>query len=98
MSKLLRGDLLIFTNRGLIRLDTINKDDKILAIDKDNNYYYEEIEEISKFFKKKYKLNKIDNLYLNDNIQVKAIQNIPYNYDMNDIKNYIDDYKNKYLQ
>jgi len=98
MSKLLRGDLLFFTNRGLIRLDTINKDDKILAIDKENNYYYEEIEEISKIFKKKYKLNKIDNLYLNDNIQVKAIQNIPYNYDMNDIKNYIDDNKNKYLQ
>jgi len=82
MNKLLRGDILVFTNNGLMRLDTIKKEDKILAIDNDNNYYYDEIEEISKVFKKKYKLNKIDNIYLNDNIEVKAIKNIPYNYDI----------------
>jgi hypothetical protein len=98
MSKLLRGEILVFTNRGLIRLDTIRMDDKILSIDNDNNYYYEEIEDISKVFKKKYKLNKIDNYYLNDNIEVKSIKNIPYNSDFKDIQNYMEDNKNKYLQ
>jgi len=39
MNKLLRGDILVFTNNGLMRLDTIKKEDKILAIDNDNNYY-----------------------------------------------------------
>jgi len=98
MNKLLRGDILVFTNNGLMRLDTIKKEDKILAIDNDNNYYYEEIEEISKVFKKKYKLNKIDNIYLNDNIEVKAIKNIPYNYDIKEINNLLDENKNKYYQ
>ncbi len=98
MSKILRGEILVFTNRGLIRLDTIRMDDKILSIDNDNNYYYEEIEDISKVFKKKYKLNKIDNYYLNDNIEVKSIKNIPYNSDFKDIQNYMEDNKNKYLQ
>jgi hypothetical protein len=98
MNKYLRGDLLVFSNRGLIRLDNLVKDDKILALDKDNNYYYEEIEEISKVFKKKYKLNKIDNFYLNNNIQVKAIKNIPFNYDLSNIQNYIYYDQSKYLQ
>jgi len=98
MNKLLRGEILVFTDRGLIRLDDIKKEDKILSIDKDNNYYYEEIDEISKVFKKKYKLNKIENFYLNDNIKVKAIQNIPYNYDLKNIQNLIDDNKYKYIQ
>jgi hypothetical protein len=98
MNKLLRGDILVFTNNGLMRLDTIKKEDKILAIDNDNNYYYDEIEEISKVFKKKYKLNKIDNIYLNDNIEVKAIKNIPYNYDIKEINNLLDENKNKYYQ
>ncbi len=98
MNKLLRGELLVFTERGLISLNTITKNDKILSIDKDNNYYYEEIEEISKVFKKKYKLNKIDGYYLNDNIEVKAIKNIPYNYDYKDIQNIMEDNKYKYLQ
>jgi uncharacterized protein YqfB (UPF0267 family) len=94
MSKLLRGELLVFTERGLVRLDTITKDDKILTIDNE----YEDIEEISKVFKKKYKLNKIDNYYLNDNIEVKAIKNIPFDYDSKDIQNIMEDNKNKYLQ
>ena len=98
MSKYLRGDLLVFSNRGLIRLDNLVKEDKILALDKDNNYYYEEIEEISKVFKKKYKLNKIDNFYLNNNIQVKAIKNIPFNYDLTNIYNYIYYDQSNYLQ
>lgn len=94
MSKLLRGELLVFTERGLVRLDNITKDDKILTIDNE----YEDIEEISKVFKKKYKLNKIDNYYLNDNIEVKAIKNIPFDYDSKDIQNIMEDNKNKYLQ
>ena len=98
MSKYLRGDLLVFSNRGLIRLDNLEKKDKILALDKDNNYYYEEIEEISKVFKKKYKLNKIDNFYLNNNIEVKAIKNIPFNYDLTNIYNYIYYDQSNYLQ
>jgi hypothetical protein len=98
MSKYLRGDLLVFSNRGLIRLDNLKKEDKILALDKDNNYYYEEIEEISKVFKKKYKLNKIDNFYLNNNIQVKAIKNIPFNYDLTNIHNLIYYEESNYLQ
>lgn len=98
MSKLLRGELLVFTDRGLIRLDNIKKDDKIMSIDKDNKYYYEEIEEITKVFKKKYKLNKIDNYYLNNNLQVKAIKNIPYNYDLSNIYNYIYYDQSNYLQ
>lgn len=98
MSKYLRGDLLVFSNRGLIRLDNLVKNDKILALDKDNNYYYEEIEEISKVFKKKYKLNKIDNFYLNNNIKVKAIINIPFNYDLTNIHNLIYYDQSKYLK
>lgn len=98
MSKYLRGDLLVFSNRGLIRLDNLAKEDKILTLDKDNNYYYEEIEEISKIFKKKYKLNKIDNFYLNNNIQVKAVKNIPFNYDLTNIHNLIYYDQSNYLQ
>jgi len=98
MNKLLKGELLVFTNRGLIRMDAIKKDDMILTLDKDNNYHYEEIEEISKVFKKKYKLNKIENFFLNDNIQIKAIQNIPFNYDIKNIHNYLDDNKFKCFQ
>ena len=40
MFKYLRGDLLIFTKRGLIRIDNLNNNDLILAISKDGNYYY----------------------------------------------------------
>jgi len=97
MNKLLRGELLVFTNRGLIRMDTITKEDMILTIDKDNNYHYEEVEEISKVFKKKCKLNKIDNYYFTNNIQMKAIQNIPFNYDLKNIQSYLDDNKNRCL-
>ena len=98
MNKLLRGEILVFTERGLIRLDDIKKDDKVLSLDKDNNYYYEEIDEISKVFKKKYKLNKIENFYLNDNIKIKAIQNIPYNFELKNIRNLLDENKFKYIQ
>lgn len=98
MNKLLRGELLVFTNRGLIRMDAITKDDMILTLDKDNNYHYEEVEEISKIFKKRYKLNKIDNFFLNDNIKIKAIQNIPFNYELKNIQSYLDDNKNRCLK
>jgi len=95
MNKLLRGELLVFTNRGLIRMDAITKDDMILTLDKDNNYHYEEVEEISKIFKKRYKLNKIDNFFLNDNIKIKAIQNIPFNHELKNIQSYLDENKNR---
>lgn len=97
MNKLLRGEILVFTNRGLIRLDAITKEDMILTLDKDNKYSYEEVEEISKVFKKKCKLNKIENFCFTNNIQIKAIQNIPFNYDLKNIQNYLDDNKNRCL-
>jgi len=104
MSKYLKGELLVFTNRGLIRIDNIKKEDMILTINKENNYEYEEIEEITKIFKKKYKLNKIkisnyyDNYYINDNVEIKTIQNIPYNYDIKEINKYLEDNKYKCIK
>ena len=97
MSKFLRGDLMIFTKRGLMRIDMINKDDLILTLDDENNYHYEEIDEISKIFKKNYKLNKLkisnyyDNYFINDNIGIKAVQNIPNEMSSKDIPRYLDD-------
>lgn len=95
MFKYLRGDLLIFTNRGLIRIDNINKNDLILTLDNNGNYYYEEIDELNKIYKKNYSLNKInfvnsiETYFLNDNINIKTIKNIPLNIDIEEIPNYL---------
>lgn len=101
MFKYLKGDLLIFTNRGLIRIDNIKKTDLILALNSEGFLYYEEIDELEKTYRKKYTLNKInlvnniDSYYLNDNIEIKAIQNIPLNIETNDLTNYISYNENK---
>lgn len=95
MSKFMRGDLLIFTNRGLIRMDSINENDLILT-STENGYSYEAIEEITKIFKNKYYLNKInfynniDSYYLNDNIDIKAVQNIPLNLEIQEMPVFLD--------
>jgi len=103
MFKYLKGDILIFTERGLIRTDNINKEDKILVIDDNNNYSYEEIDDIKKTFKKKYKLNKInfvnniDSYFMNDNIEIKAIQNLPLDLNITNFIDFIGYNKNKYI-
>ena len=95
MFKYFKGDLLIFTNRGLIRIDNVKKTDLILTLNKDGDLYYEEIDEIEKVYKKKYTLNKVnlqnsvDSYFVNDNIEIKAIQNIPLNIEFNDVPDYL---------
>jgi len=102
MSKLLRGDLLIITDKGLKRIDKIEKTDLILSV-KDNKPIFEEIDEIEKKYVKKYKLNKIkllnsiDNYYLNDNVKIKALQNIPANSKKNEIIDFLNENQNKYI-
>jgi hypothetical protein len=102
MSKFFRGDLLILTNKGLKRIDKIEKTDLILSI-KDNKPIFEEIDEIEKKYIKKYKLNKIkllnsiDNYHLNDNVKIKALQNIPANIQFNEIPNYLSENMHKCL-
>ena len=101
MSKFIRGDLLIFTKRGLVRLDMITKDDLIMTVDKDDNYHYEEIEELTKTFKKNYKLNKLkignyyDNYFINDNVNIKVVQNIPNEISSKEIPKYLDENRNR---
>ena len=96
MSKFLKGDLLIFTNKGLVRIDNLNRDEHlVLAINNEGYYYYEEIDEISKTFKNKYSLNKIsfnnniDSYLVNDNINIKSIQNIPTSIETSEIAEYL---------
>jgi hypothetical protein len=96
MSKLFKGDLLIFTNKGLVRADNLNKEEHlILCIDNKGLYYYDEIEELVKIYKNKYTLNKLSfnnniNSYLvNDNIIIKSIQNIPNSVETPEISEYL---------
>lgn len=103
MSKFIRGDLLIFTKRGLVRMDMIMKEDLIMTVDKDGNYHYEEIEELTKTFKKNYKLNKLkignyyDNYFINDNVNIRVVQNIPNEISSKDIPKYLNDNRNRCL-
>ena len=96
MSKLFKGDLLIFTNKGLVRVDNLNKEEHlILCIDNKGSYYYDEIEELVKIYKNKYTLNKIsfnnniDSYLVNDNIIIKSIQNIPNSVETPEISEYL---------
>lgn len=93
MNKLFKGDLLIFTSKGFIRTDELKKGDLILSLNSNGIIKFEEIEEINKIFKKKYNLNKIEGYYLNDNIEIFSIKNIPLNIELNEMKQYIKDYK-----
>lgn len=100
MTKYLRGDLLILTNKGIKRVDKLEKTDLIVSIS-DDKPYFEEIEDINKEFLKKYKLNKIklsnsiENYYLNDNVKIKVLQNIPTNVHINQIPDYLDENKHR---
>jgi hypothetical protein len=96
MLKYIRNGLIIFTNNGMKKIEDIDKNiDKIL-IYKDGKYEYGEIDNIEKIYKKNYKLNKvsfinsIDNYYMNDNIELKSISNIPSNIELtSDIPEYL---------
>jgi hypothetical protein len=97
MSKYLKGDLLIFTNKGLVRIDNLNKEEHLILC-YDNikcSYYYEEIEDLDKIYKNKYTLNKIsfnnniDTYLINDNIIIKTIQNIPNSIETPEICEYL---------
>lgn len=103
MYKYLRSGLLVFTNNGFKKIEDINKTegDKIL-IYKNGGYEYGEIDNIEKVYKKKYKLNKIgftnsiDNYYVNDNIKIRSIVNIPTSIEtITDIPEYLDYNKNR---
>jgi len=97
MLKYIRNGLILFTNNGMKKIEEIDKiNDKIL-IYKDGKYIYGEIDNIEKIYKKNYKLNKvnfinsIDNYYVNDNIEIKSIRNIPSNIELtSDIPEYLD--------
>jgi len=101
MFKYFKGDLLIFTKRGLIRMDNIKKTDLILALNNEGFLYYEEIDELEKSYKKKYILNKInfinniDSYFINNNIETKAVQNIPLNIDIKDLSDHLTYNENK---
>lgn len=93
MLKLFKGDLLIFTPNGFKRAEELNIGDLILSLDKSGNIIYEEIEEITKTFKKKYNLNKIEGYYINNNIDIYSINNIPTDIDKKNIFYHLDNYK-----
>ena len=91
MTNYIRGDLLLYTNKGLKRLDKISKYDIING----NN-----IDEITKHNLKGYSylfkiktLHNIDNYYLSGNNKIYCIQNIPYDLKMKDCPNFIEDNK-----
>ena len=68
MLKLYKGDLLLFTNKGFKHVSEITNNDLILTLNQNGTFVFDEIDEIVKIYKKKYKLNKIDGYFLNDNI------------------------------
>jgi len=93
MSNYIRGDLLIYTNNGIKRLDKINiKEDKIF----NENNSLEEIEELSKnsingYYLYKIKtIHNIDNYYLGGTNKIICIQNIPFELKIKECVNYIE--------
>jgi hypothetical protein len=95
MTNYIRGDLLLYTNKGLKRIDKISKTDLIYS---ENNY--SEINEITKnnvkgfpyLFKLK-TIHNIDNYYISGNNKIYCIQNIPYDLKMKDCPAFIEDNK-----
>ena len=92
MLKLYKGDLLLFTNSGFKPASEISNNDQLLVLNKEGALVFDEIEEITKTFKKKYKLNKMDGYLVNDNIELYSLKNIPLNIEMNEICEYLDNY------
>ncbi len=88
---MIRGDLLIYTNNGIKRIDKLTKADNIYT----NNFEYAEIDEIIKTNVKNYYVYKIktfhniDNYYLGGTNKIYCIQNIPYDLKIKDCPNYI---------
>lgn len=92
MLKLYKGDLLLFTNKGFKPASEVIAGDLLLTLNKDGILIFDEIEEITKVYKKKYKLNKIDGYMVNDNIELFSLKNIPLNLEINEIGNHLDSY------
>ena len=94
MSKYIRGDLLIYTNKGLKRLDKLNKEEYLLKDEKNNNVEINEIIRcnLKNFYLYKIKtIHNIDNYYLDGYNKIFCIQNIPYELKINECKNFIED-------
>jgi hypothetical protein len=93
MSNYIRGDLLVYTRKGIKRLDKLTKDDMI----QDENNNYNEIGEITRMNIKNFYLYKIktihniDNYYLGGTNKQLCIQNIPYDMRMKDCPTFIDE-------
>jgi hypothetical protein len=89
---MIRGDLLIYTNNGIKRIDKLTKADFIYT----NNSDYVEIDEIIKTNVKNYYLYKIktfhniDNYYLGGTNKFFCIQNIPYDLKIKDCPEFIE--------
>jgi len=90
---MIRGDLLVYTNKDIKRIDKLTETDILL----NHNFQNSEIESIEKKSVKNYYLykiktnNNIDNYYLDANNTILTIQNIPYDLRTNDCVNYIKD-------
>ena len=89
---MIRGDLLIYTNNGIKRIDKLTKADFVYT----NNNEYVEIDEINKVNVKNYYLYKvktfynIDNYYLGGTNKIYCIQNIPYDTKIKDCPTFIE--------
>jgi len=89
---MIRGDLLIYTNNGIKRIDKLTKADYLYT----NNSVYVEIDEITKTNVKNYYLYKIktfhniDNYYLGGTNKIYCIQNIPYDLKIKDCPDFIE--------
>ena len=94
MTNYIRGDLLLYTNKGIKRIDKLNKSDLVNGVNNNNI----EIDEINKNNVKAYQylfklktIHNIDNYYLSGNNKIYSIQNIPYELKMKDCPNFIED-------
>ena len=89
---MIRGDLLIYTNNGIKRIDKLTKADYIYT----NNKTFVEIDEINKINVKNYYLYKIktfyniDNYYLGGTNKIYCIQNIPYDIKIKDCPSFVE--------
>jgi|694.fasta_scaffold00514_46 hypothetical protein len=95
MTNYIRGDLLLYTNKGVKRADKLLKTDIIHETNK-----YTTIHELNKNNVKNYSflfkiklIHNIDNYYLSGNNKIYCIQNIPYDLKMKDCPNFIEDNK-----
>ena len=93
MSNYIRGDLLIYTNNGIKRLDKLNKTDDLVY---NENNILTEIEQINRNSIKNYYLYKIktihniDNYYLGGTNKIYCIQNIPFDLKIRECVNFIE--------